>query len=108
MRGWIIFGRLARAVALVLLVAFAVVALIPRHRAYEEYRGKRDRLRDENRRIAELTRDLEIRAERLASDPEFAKQVAREAGMVEAGEVVFKFTNAPPASGRGASEGVMP
>jgi len=28
--------------------------------------------------------------------------------MVEAGEVVFKFTNAPPASGRGASGGVMP
>lgn len=103
-----IFGRLARATAVVLLLVLAVLALIPRYRTYEEYRRKRDRMRDENRRLAELARDLEIRAERLLSEPEFAKQVAREAGMVEAGEVVFKFTNAPSASATDAWEGTRP
>ncbi len=90
---WNIIYRFSWGLLAVLIVIGLILIFTPKARKLAYLQGVKAEIEARNAEKAEQVKDLQTRQERFVSDPEFVEHTAREAGLVMAGEVVFKFTN---------------
>jgi len=90
---WTMTYRFAWLVLVLLVVIGLACVFIPKFREMNDLRQRRDDLQREGRATEAATRELRVKRERFSSDPRYVERVAKEAGMVKPGEIVFKFTN---------------
>ena len=93
MNHWATIYRCLWGVAITLIVIVTISFFVPKFRQWRDGQKKRYDIQQENRQTAALIAELKRKQEQILSDPAFIKLTARGIGMVEAGEVVFKFTN---------------
>ncbi len=90
---WNIIYRFSWGLLAILIVIGFILIFTPKARKLAYLQGKKANKEALIAEKAEQIKDLQIRQERFVSDPEYVEHTAREAGLVMAGEVVYKFTN---------------
>ncbi len=90
---WNIIWRFSWGLLAVLIVIGFILIFTPKARKLAYLQGVKMEIEARNDEKAEQVKELQTRQERFVSDPEFVEHTAREAGLVMAGEVVYKFTN---------------
>lgn len=90
---WNIIYRFSWGLLAVLIVIGFVLIFTPKARKLAYLQGVKTEIESRNAGKADQINELQIRQERFVSDPEYVEHTAREAGLVMAGEVVYKFTN---------------
>ncbi len=90
---WNIIYRFSWGLLAVLIVIGFILIFTPKARKLAYLQDVKMEIEDRNAEKAEQIKELQTRQERFVSDPEFVEHTAREAGLVMAGEVVYKFTN---------------
>ena len=90
---WNVIYRFSWGVLAVLVLAGLVLVFTPKTRKLAYLQRVKQQIEERNAAKAAQIKDLQIRQERFISDPEFVERTAREAGMVTADEVVYKFVD---------------
>lgn len=90
---WNIIYRFSWGLLAILIVIGFILIFTPKVRLWAGLQRDKAEIETRSAEKTEQIKDLQIRQERFVSDPEFVEHTAREAGLVMAGEVVYKFTN---------------
>ncbi len=90
---WNLIYRLSWGLLALLVLVGLVLVFTPKARELTRLQSIKAQLETRNAEKADQIKTLQIRQERFVSDPEYVEQTAREAGLVMADEVVYKFTN---------------
>lgn len=74
------------------VVAVAIALLfMPQMEKRAEMQARLDELREDAANANARHQDYRVRQERFQTDPRYVEQVAHEIGMVNPGEIIFKF-----------------
>jgi cell division protein FtsB len=90
---WNVIYRFSWGLLAVLIVVGFILIFTPKARKLSYLQGVKAEIEVRNAEKADQIKALQSRQERFVSDPEFVEHTAREAGLVMAGEIVYKFTN---------------
>ncbi len=92
---WTAIYRLSVVAAFGLLAAVAAFGIVPKWRAMQDYRRRKE---DLERQIAieeELTKLLRQKQERFRTDPRFVERIARDLGLARSNEVLYRIVREP-------------
>lgn len=96
---WTFIIRASWAAIAILTVILVVGLFAPKIRQMRDLQARESQLREEVNLEQELLRHLQLKQERLRSDPRFVEKIAREElGLAKPGETVFKFMDDAPAT----------
>jgi cell division protein FtsB len=93
MSTWRTIYRFSWALLAVLALIGLLFVFTPKCRTLSNLQTTRTNLQIANDGKEEEITDLKVNQERFTSEPAFVERTARKAGMVTAGEVVYKFTD---------------
>lgn len=94
---WLFIYRASWAAIIVLSVILLLGLFMPKFREMRDLEEREAQLKEEVRLEQEMLRYLQLKQERLRTDPRFVEKIAREElGLAKPGETVFKFIDDPP------------
>ncbi len=76
---------------MVLLCAVGLLGFIPQYQKYVRHEEQLSKLRDDKSEVEQRLQRLRVKQERFLTERDYVKTVAHEMGMVQPGEMVFRF-----------------
>ncbi|MCX7817696.1 MAG: septum formation initiator family protein [Kiritimatiellae bacterium] len=92
---WTVIYRAGVVAAFVLLAVVAALGIVPKWRAMQDYRRRKE---DLERQIAieeELTKLLRQKQERFRTDPRFVERIAHDLGLARSNEILYRIVREP-------------
>ncbi len=89
---WGLIYRFSWALLTAMVAAGLILVFTPKARKLAWLQNIRQQLETESAAQADQIKALQIKQERFNRDPEFVEHTAREAGLVSAHEIMYKFT----------------
>jgi len=92
---WTAIYRAAVVAAFGLLLAVAAIGIVPKWKAMQDYRKRKEDLEREIAIEEELTKLLRQKQERFRTDPRFVERIARDLGLARSNEILYRITREP-------------
>lgn len=87
---WTAIYRTAVVASFGLLAAVAALGIVPKWRAMQDYRRRKEDLERQLAIEEELTKLLRQKQERFRTDPRFVERIARDLGLARSNEVLYR------------------
>ena len=91
---WKVIYRFSWFLMIILSLIGLIVVFTPKLHRYSKLQNTRSKLEEQSIAKTEEIKNFKVKQDRFTSEPSFVERTAREAGMVTADEVVYKFKDA--------------